>query len=168
MSTQFCSLVRRDHDELDRVLVAMLVTATPVSELAPLLRHLQRELAIHASAEARVFDRLLTGQCPPVLQQLIAQAREEHRAQEEAALALAELRPGSEAWYDSVLDLRINILDHASRADLRRWSINDHVPVAQRQVLALALAFATERRRLRARAATVVGARMDARMRRRA
>jgi hypothetical protein len=146
MAPDLCSLVRSDHDDLDRALVAMLDPATANQELTNLLEVFLLALAVHVTAETRVLDTLHGRVDPPyALRMLIAQIRCEHAAQQAAADTLLRITPGSAAWYARVLELRVLVLDHTARADLLRWSLQDHVPAEIRR--ALASEYAVERLR---------------------
>jgi hypothetical protein len=142
-----CTLARRDHDDLDRTLLAMVAPDTPSRELPGLLDVFRLCLAIHGVAEHRVFETLITLVRPPSSLRLqIALLREEHRQQQEAAERLGDVEPGSDAWYSSALELRVLVLDHAKREDYLRTVIEDHVPVGMAR--GLVAQYATERMRL--------------------
>lgn len=134
---RFCTLVRKDHDDLDRALVAMLTTATPVDELAALHGVLLLAFSVHISAERRALETLCSRLAnPSAIRSLMAQTHHEHQTQRAQIAALGDCRPGSDAWYARVLELRVDVLDHASRAELSRWTIDDHVAVVERRELA--------------------------------
>jgi hypothetical protein len=57
--------------------------------------------------------------------------------------ALCRLRPGTEPWLASVLELRVAVLDHASRAELVRWTLDEHLTRGRTKMLAAD--YATER-----------------------
>ncbi len=147
MGIDVCGLVRRDHDDLDRALGAMVDPRTSPKELATLLDVFRLALAVHTAAEAKVLDALLarvTG--PRTLNMLALQTRVEHVAQRAAAEALVGIRPASIGWYDSALELRVTVMDHAVRAEQTRWTLEDHVPHDIQRVLAAE--YATERMRV--------------------
>jgi hypothetical protein len=81
----------------------------------------------------------------------------EHVAQQVAVDALAATRPGSDNWYARALELRVLVLDHATRAELARWTLQDHVPTALHHTLAHD--YATERMRVLARTSPIALAR---------
>jgi hypothetical protein len=146
MGNDVCALVRRDHDDLDRGLAAMVDAATPPDELTSLLDVFRLALAVHTAAEARVFELLLGRVSSRSLTSAVSQARREHVAQRAAAEALVQVRPGSISWYEHALDLRVAVVEHAGRAEQLRWTFDDHVPL---DVLrALASEYATERLRV--------------------
>lgn len=143
-----CALVRRDHDDLDRALGAMTDTTLSATELTELLDVFRLALAVHIVAEARVLDAamLVVTQPADVLRWVAAQVHAEHAIQQAGADDLVHLVPGTASWYDRALKLRIDVLDHATRADIMRASFEDHIPCEDRQLLASR--FATERLRV--------------------
>lgn len=148
------ALVRRDHDDLDLALAAMVDTRTPPDELALLVDVCRLALAVHVSAQATVMRALIhTLGEPAVLCTLVAEARREHGGQQVALDRLASLPAGSDGWYARALELRVDVLDHAARAELARWTLQDHVPRGLRR--ALAADYATERLRVLARTSPV-------------
>lgn len=147
MVPDLCALVRRDHDDLDRAIVAMLDSQTPHSELVTLVDVFRLALAVHVAAETKVLDALVIRlDPPPALRFVAAQAKREHIAQQDSLDELLRLAPGTGAWFAAVLELRVLLLDHAVRAELTRWSLQDHVPPADQR--RLAAEYATERMRV--------------------
>lgn len=141
----FGGLVRRDHDDLDYALRAMASTATPTSELDELLDVYRLALAVHIVAEARVLARIASHVTRPrdALRWALAQVEREHASQRVAAEELTRVAVGTPAWYDRVLRLRIELLDHATREELMHASLEHHVTTDNRRNLASR--FATER-----------------------
>ena len=141
-------LVRRDHADLDRALIAMTSTTTPVGELSELLDVFRLALAVHIVAEACVLDVLLGVVTTPrdALRWAIAQVQQEHALQQAVAEDLETIEPGSAAWYDRAVKLRIDVLDHATHAELMRGSLEAHLSCDDRRMLASR--FATERMRV--------------------
>ncbi|MBV8757397.1 MAG: hypothetical protein JO257_08990 [Deltaproteobacteria bacterium] len=153
-----CALVRRDHDDLDRALGAMVDPRTSPKELAALLDVFRLALAVHTAAEAKVLQALLARVVGPrTLHMLALQTRVEHVAQRAAADALVGARPGSIGWYDGALELRVSVMDHAARAEQTRWTLEDHVPGDVQRVLAGE--YATERMRVLASTSPIALAR---------
>lgn len=160
MPVDVCTLVRRDHVDLDRALVAMLDPGTDTDELRALVDVFKLALAVHVASEAKVFALLAVNAAPPEELRLIAQqVRAEHGEQRRAADVLATTRPGSEKWYTRTLQLRVLVLDHTSRADALRSALHDHVPVDAHG--ALASEYATERLRMLARSSPFALARAE-------
>lgn len=158
MMPDVCALVRRDHEDLDRALIAMVDPLTPPAELSNLLDVFRLALAVHSAAEANVMDALLEwGGSPRTLGILSMQTRVEHAAQRAAAESLAMLRPASIAWYSHALELRVLVLDHSSRAEHARSTLESNVPVAIQQ--GLAGAYATQRMRILASTSPIATAR---------
>lgn len=158
MPPDVCALVRRDHDDLDRALVAMVDSATAVGELVSLLDVFKLALAVHVAAEAKVLITLLDqapGSLP--LRAIAEKIRDEHAEQQRGTDALASTRPGSQDWYARALELRVAVLDHAAQSELMRWTLQDQVALAAHG--ALASQYATERLRVLSRTSLVALAR---------
>jgi hypothetical protein len=150
MVVDLCGLVRRDHDDLDRALHVLVDPTTTADDLTALLDVFQLALAVHVAAEAIVVTWLLNGiVAPPALRMVVAQASYVHDAQQRAAIALAAVSPATSAWYERALELRVLVLDHTTRAELTRWTLQDHVPMILHSTLAAR--YATERMRVLAR-----------------
>lgn len=147
MGADLCALVRRDHEDLDAALGAMVNPATPPKELTNLLEIFRLALAVHTATEMRILSALLKRvPGPRTLRFIVEQARLEHLEQRAAADVMTGLRPGSIAWYENALELRVLVLDHTGRADLAKWTLQDHVaPELQRT---LASEYAVERMRV--------------------
>jgi hypothetical protein len=142
-----CELARRDHDDLDRALLAMLEPETPAREVGNLLDIFRMCLAVHLIAESRAFAMLVSiVRPPPALRLQIAQLRNEHLAQQRTADLLSTLNPGSDEWSTVALELRVMLLDHAKREDYLRATIEDHVPTTLSR--GIAAQYATERMQL--------------------
>lgn len=158
MIPDVCALMRRDHDDLDRGLVAMVDPMTPIDELMTLLDVMKLALAVHVAAEVKVFQSLLAA-VPGLLPVRLVdtQSRDDHTRQHQVLDSLARTRAGSDAWYSRALELRVLVMDHAERADLARWALHDHVPPPLRR--RLASDYATERLRVLARTSPVMLAR---------
>jgi hypothetical protein len=153
-----CALVRRDHEDLDRALVAMVDPLTEPTELSNLLDVFRLALAVHSAAEANMLDALLGwGGSPRTLGILAMQTRVEHAGQRAAAESLAMMRPASIAWYSHALELRVLVLDHSSRSDHMRWTLDEHVPASIQQ--GLAGEYATQRMRVLASTSPLATAR---------
>jgi hypothetical protein len=142
-----CELARRDHDDLDRALQAMLAPDTPPREASNLLDIFRMCLAVHLIAESRVFEMLVSiVRPPPALRLQIAQLRSEHIAQHRMAELLATIEPASDNWSTVALELRVLLLDHAKREDYLRSTLDDHVPNSIGR--GIAARYATERMQL--------------------
>lgn len=142
-----CTIVRRDHDDLDRALRAMVEPTTPAQDLAPLLDGFRLGLAIHVVAECRVLATLITLVRPPgALRTELAQLRGEHVRQQETAERLAVLTPRTDDWYDCALELRVLVLDHAKREEYLRGSFDALIPSTIRR--SLVAQYVSERMRL--------------------
>ena len=137
MGEDLCGLVRRDHDDIDHALEAMIDPRTPPRELIELVEIFRLALAVHTATEAHVTELLMRRVSGPRILRLIAtHTRIEHSAQHAAAEAMRRITPGSLRWYEHALGLRRLVLDHASRAERARSTLDDHVPSELRRVLA--------------------------------
>jgi hypothetical protein len=154
MVKDLCGLVRRDHDDLDRALHVLVDPTTTNDELIALLDVFRLALAVHVAAEATVIATLLEGMVTPsALRMVVGLTHEEHAVEQRAAAALAAVSPGSSEWYERALELRVHVLDHAARAELTRWTLQDHIPMALHA--GLASRYAIERMRVLARTSPV-------------
>jgi len=142
MPTDFLTLVRRDHVDLQKELTQLLDPTTPVAELRQSLDGVRLGLTAHAEAEDIVLGRFDT---IAALEIQVAQARAAHLAQEGALASLVSSPPGSRTWRDCAYHLRELVGYHAAQEEtyllpaLRR--------VAPRLYDGMAGAFATERLR---------------------
>jgi len=142
-----CELARRDHDDLDRALQAMLAPETPAREVTNLLEIFRMCLAVHLIAESRVFATMVSMvRPPPTLRLQIAELRNEHIAQQRIAERLARMEPCTDDWCTTALELRVMLLDHAKREDYLRAALDDHVPTGIGR--GIAAQYATERMQL--------------------
>ena len=147
MGADLCALVRRDHDDLDRALGAMVNPTTTPKELGNLLEIFRLGLAVHIATETRIIETLLKRVGgPPTLRLIADQARIEHLEQRAAADTLRAVRPASIGWYEAALELRVHLLDHTARGDYARFTLDDHVPLDVQHLLAKE--YAVERMRV--------------------
>jgi len=153
VGTDVCALVRRDHDDLDRTLRALLDSKRPPSEYAELLDAFRIGLVAHVAAEAAVLAAML-------VRLIVKQLDDEHRAQLAAIDALASEVLGSASWFERLLELRIAFLDHAGREEYFPSSLLDHVAAGDRR--SLAAEYASERMRAMAAIAPIESARASA------
>jgi hypothetical protein len=139
------ALICRDHDDLDRALVALL-RSTTAAEAEPLLDALRICLGAHTAAQSTVLRDLLG---PVASSRVIAEnvrtILDEHRKQARELAVLGALRVGASEWQDAVLELRIAVLDHKAREEFIAVTLFDHVGPATRR--AFARTYATERLR---------------------
>jgi hypothetical protein len=147
MLPDVCGLVGRDHDDLDRAIEAMVDPRTTADELVTLLDVLKLALAVHITAESKMFETLFGIIREPRPVRLIGeQVNEEHASQQASVDALALVTPATPEWYERALDLRVLLFEHATRAELMRFTLLDEVPLPQHR--ALAHDYATERMRM--------------------
>jgi hypothetical protein len=143
--TDFLTLVRRDHHDLECALDELLHAVT-VTELRSALDGVRLGLTAHAEAEDIVLAAVL--QAAPHrarLDRLAAEARAAHRQQEAALSVLVRTTPGTPRWRDLVKALRDLVHTHAS------YEESEVIPqlqaLAPAQYAVLAGQFATERLR---------------------
>jgi hypothetical protein len=137
MGPHVSTLVRRDHDDIDRAFSVLIDPATPPRELVEMLDVVKLATCVHAAAEARILQ-LLVARTPSlrVISMIANQTRAEHVTISNALDALASLRPASLAWYEHAIELRAVNLDHAVRSEQLRWTLRDHVPADLPELLA--------------------------------
>jgi hypothetical protein len=146
MATDFLTLLRRDHLELQQGLDALLDPAATVVDIRVALDGVRLGLTAHAEAEDIVLYRAIARCCGAgALEALIAEARSGHVVQEQALMTLLGARPGSATWRDRVLHLRTLVAQHAEWEEAH---VVAAIRAADAEVYArLAGAFATERMR---------------------
>jgi hypothetical protein len=143
MPTDFLTLLRRDHSDLQKELTQLLDPTATIAQLRSALDGVRLGLTAHAEAEDIV---LAPFEVIPELQLIIEQARAAHLAQEGALSALVAARPGTAAWRDRAAHLRELVHLHAEQEiDHLLPALRQHAPEAA--VANLAGAFATERLR---------------------
>lgn len=143
MPTDFLTLLRRDHCDLQQELTRLLEPTATVAELRSSLDGVRLGLMAHAEAEDIVLGRF---EIIPELQVLVAQARAAHLAQEGALSSLVTSRPGTTGWRDRARHLRELVAYHAQQEELSLLPVLEaHATVEE--IRQLAGAFATERLR---------------------
>ena len=141
MPTDFMTLLRRDHADLQTELTQLLDPTATLAHLRSSLDGVRLGLTAHAEAEDIVLGRF---ESVPGLQALVEQARAAHLAQEGALSALVSARPGTISWRDRAFHLRELVRTHAQQEE------SYLLPALQahaRDYSMLAGAFATERLR---------------------
>ncbi len=122
----------------------MLDAAKTPQELAGLLGAFRFELAGHARAEATALAAMIARARPPsIVGMILEELDAEHRDQLAAVDVIAREPVGSAGWCEQVLQLRIQLLDHAWREHYFRSSLVEHLSPSERETLATA--YATER-----------------------
>ena len=143
MPTDFLTLVRRDHVDLQKELTKLLDPTTSVAQVRSALDGVRLGLTAHAEAEDIVLARFDT---ITAIEVQVAQARAAHLAQEGALASLVSLRPGTAAWRDQAYHLRELIGYHAAQEEAYIVpAIRRHAPRFLYE--GMAGAFATERLR---------------------
>ena|SRR5947207_1185484 len=110
MPTDFLTLLRRDHTDIQKELTDLLDPTATVAQLRSALDGVRLGLTAHAEAEDIVLGRF---DAVPSLQLLVAQARAAHLGQEGALSALVSARPGTTPWRDRAHHLRELVHYHA-------------------------------------------------------
>jgi hypothetical protein len=143
MPTDFLTLLRRDHSDLQHELTQLLDPAATIAELRSSLDGVRLGLTAHAEAEDIVLGRF---EVVPALSVLVMEAQAAHRAQECALSALVSSRPGTTAWRDRAQHLRELVEYHALHEERHLLpALRKHTPVELYEQLAGL--FATERLR---------------------
>ena len=143
MPTDFFTLLRRDHVDIQKELTLLLDPIATAAELRGSLDGVRLGLTAHAEAEDIVLGRF---ESMPQLDALVAQARAAHLAQEGALSALVSARPFTAAWRERAHHLRDLVHDHAVEEEqFLLPGLRLHAPRGVYD--SLAGAFATERLR---------------------
>lgn len=143
MPTDFVTLLRRDHRDLQLELTQLLDPETRPAELRMALDGVRLGLIAHAEAEDIVLGRF---EHIPPLQVVLAQARAAHLAQEGTLSALVSSRPRTQAWCDRAQHLRELVEYHAAQEEVHLLpALRQHASVETYSQLAGL--FATERMR---------------------
>ena len=146
MATDFLTLLRRDHHDLEVGLDELLAPWSTLSQLRSALDGIRLGLTAHAEAEDIVlYSVLASGTSAAQLEPLISEARGAHMAQEGALSALVCALPHTQTWRDRATHLRALVHDHA------RYEEHHLIPaireLAREAYDRLAGKFATERLR---------------------
>lgn len=143
MPTDFLTLLRRDHTDLQNELTQLLEPTATVAQLRSSLDGVRLGLTAHAEAEDIVLGRF---EGITALDAVVAQARAAHLAQEGALSALVSARPGTVPWRDRAHHLRELVHYHAAQEEAYLLpALRLHAP--RELYEGLAGAFATERLR---------------------
>ena len=142
MPTDFLTLLRRDHADLQHELTQLLDPCTGIADLRMALDGVRLGLIAHAEAEDIVLGRL---ERIPELQIPLALARAAHLAQEGTLSALVSLRPQTPQWCDRAQHLRELVEYHGVQEERYLLpALRQHAPEVFPQLAGL---FATERMR---------------------
>ncbi len=145
MTTDFLTLLHRDHHDLELALDELLAAESAV-DIRTTLDGVRLGLTAHAEAEDIVLYQALTrANADRVLEALVQDAHAQHRAQEQALVSLVTSQPHSAQWRDSIQRLRDLVRDHAEHEESRILpAFRELMPKVYE---ALAGEFATERLR---------------------
>lgn len=140
-------LVRRDHEDLDRALLAMVAPRMTRETLLGLLDGARLSLSAHIEAETEVMQVFMSRSPSRLgMGKYLNEIASHHRAQHEALHAIRETSPGTTSWYFRVVELRVLVLDHTSREPFLRAALAEHISLDDNQQLARD--YATARLRL--------------------
>jgi hemerythrin HHE cation binding domain-containing protein len=115
MGTDIATLLRRDHEDLDRGLAALLDPTAAIGQIRTTIDGVRLGLTAHAEAEDIVFHAAIQNcSSARVLELVVEEAAQAHRVQEVALAALVCAPLGSAAWYDNATWLRELVKEHAS------------------------------------------------------
>lgn len=143
MPTDFLTLLRRDHADLQNELTSLLDPIATVAQLRSALDGVRLGLTAHAEAEDIVLARF---ELVPALALVVAQAHAAHLAQERALAALVTTRPGTTGWRERAHHLRELVRHHDKQEESQLLpALRTHAPPEVYSMLAGA--FATERLR---------------------
>lgn len=143
MPTDFLTLLRRDHADLQKELTMLLDPIATVAQLRNSLDGVRLGLTAHAEAEDIVLGRY---EHLPALELVVAQSRAAHLAQERALAALVATRPATVAWRERAHHLR-ELVHHHDRQEEGHLFVALRQHVQASEYAELAGAFATERLR---------------------
>jgi hypothetical protein len=143
MPTDFLSLLRRDHSDLQHELTQLVDPGASAVDVRMALDGVRLGLIAHAEAEDIVLGRF---EAIPALQVLVAQARAAHLTQEATLSALVRARPLTTSWIERALQLRELLEYHATQEEAYLMpALRTYAP--SEMFAQLAGAFATERMR---------------------
>jgi hypothetical protein len=111
MGTDILTLLRRDHEDLDKGLATLLDRTKSIGQIRNALDGVRLGLTAHAEAEDIVFSIAL--QRTPRLQVIVSEAADAHRQQELALAALIVTPVGTREWYQRSAGLRGLVKEHA-------------------------------------------------------
>jgi hypothetical protein len=144
MVPSFLHLLRRDHDELELGLRALIRPRT--GELRNVLDGVRLGLTAHAEAEDIVVEAMLGGIVSERLTRVIAERDAAHREQQRALAGLMRCHPGSSLWRDRTFHLIALVRAHKAGSEIGLREALE-CDVAGDYVGGLAGAYATERMR---------------------
>jgi len=114
MGTDILTLLRRDHEDLDKGLVTLLDRSRSIGQIRTALDGVRLGLTAHAEAEDIVFSIAIErSPARPALTAVVADAAEAHRQQELALAALVCTPLETREWYQRSANLRELVQVHA-------------------------------------------------------
>src|SRR4051812_38255267 len=119
MATDFLTLLRRDHHDLEVGLDELLAPWSTMAQLRSTLDGVRLGLTAHAEAEDIVLYSVIANtNVGEQIEALVAEARDAHMAQETALSALVCALPNTQTWRDRATHLRSLVRDHARYEEL--------------------------------------------------
>jgi hypothetical protein len=147
LTVDIFTLMRRDHDDIDRGFAAMASAGTSVQDLGSLVEVVRLALSVHSAAQAKVMETLLSAiPRSPWIDDVVTRARTEHIAQRVQCDKLTAIEPGTNQWYEQAIELRAVMLHHVAHSEQSHRKLRDEIPVELRR--RLASEYATERMRV--------------------
>jgi hypothetical protein len=114
MGTDILTLLRRDHDDLDKGLVTLLDRSKSLGQIRTELDGVRLGLTAHAEAEEIVFAHAIRNSpARPALEMIVEEAAHAHRLQEIGLAAVVCTPLHTQDWYLRCATLRELVLDHA-------------------------------------------------------
>ena len=114
MGTDILTLLRRDHEDLDKGLVTLLDRAKSLGQIRTALDGVRLGLTAHAEAEDIVLTRAIRHSAArPMLEIVVREAAHAHRLQEIGLAAVVCTPVGTEEWYVRCAALRELVAEHA-------------------------------------------------------
>jgi hypothetical protein len=146
MGTDILALLRRDHEDLDKGLTALLDSTLTIGQIRTTLDGVRLGLTAHAEAEDIVFHGAIKlSTSARVLTLVVEEAAQAHHVQEVALAALVCAPLGSASWFDNAQWMRDLVREHSRyEEDCVLPAIRELAPKAYPD---LAGRFATERLR---------------------
>ena len=154
MPVHLVDLVQCDHDEISRLLDAIVTPSAPRSHVIDALDGLRLAVLAHTIAEARTMRGLAKLEPLPRVLEHAAETCVEHAAHQASVDTLVRENLFAPSWWELAVDLRKRMVDHAFWIERTTMLLSECVPLhLQAQ---LARTYATERMRVLATTSPVV------------
>jgi hypothetical protein len=114
MGTDILTLLRRDHDDLDKGLITLLDRSKSLGQIRTALDGVRLGLTAHAEAEDIVLSHAIRNSpARPALEMVVEESAHAHRLQEIALASLVCTPLHTKDWYQRCATLRGLVTDHA-------------------------------------------------------